>query len=241
MIFNLFKSKLTLKELIPEGFIDIHSHILPGIDDGAKDLKESLKLISEMKKLGFNKIIGTPHTYPGLYDNTNESIIESFNFLKSTELKINIDFASEYLVDISLNTKSENKTILCLKDNFILLEFSFVSVPNNLYEIIFKLQIEGYKVILAHPERYKYLYNSLENFIKLKKHGCFFQLNLFSTIGYYGNEVMKYADKLLKYDLIDFVGTDIHNITQVDLFSKEIQIKEIEKLKEAIGSNSIFK
>ena len=78
MIFNLLKSKPTLKELIPEGFVDIHSHILPGIDDGAKNIKESLELIEKMNEMGFSKIIGTPHTYPGLYENTNESIKKSF-------------------------------------------------------------------------------------------------------------------------------------------------------------------
>ena len=78
MIFNLFKAKPTLKELIPNGFVDIHSHILPGIDDGAKNIEESIKLISEMKKMGFSKIIGTPHTFPGLYENTNETIKKSF-------------------------------------------------------------------------------------------------------------------------------------------------------------------
>ena len=81
MIFNLFKSKPSLKELIPNGFVDIHSHILPGIDDGAKDLKNSINLIEEMKKMGFSKIIGTPHTYNGLYNNTCDTIEKSFNKL----------------------------------------------------------------------------------------------------------------------------------------------------------------
>ena len=84
MIFNLFKAKPTLKELIPDGFVDIHSHILPGIDDGAKNIEESLSLIYQMKEMGFSKIIGTPHTYPGLYDNTNESIKSSFDLLKKS-------------------------------------------------------------------------------------------------------------------------------------------------------------
>ena len=100
MIINLFRSKPTLRELIPDGFVDIHSHILPGIDDGSKNVKESLDLIFEMKKLGFSKIIGTPHSYPGLYDNTKESIKISFNKLKK-ELpeNINVDYASEYMLE----------------------------------------------------------------------------------------------------------------------------------------------
>ena len=78
-MFSIFrKKKIKLKELIPKGYVDIHSHILPGIDDGAKTINDSLKLISKMKDMGFGKIIGTPHTYPGLYENTSDSIKNSF-------------------------------------------------------------------------------------------------------------------------------------------------------------------
>ena len=100
MIFNLFKSKPTLKDLIPEGFVDIHSHILPGIDDGAKNIEDSLVLISEMRELGFSKIIGTPHTYPGLHDNTKKTIKDSFEKLKNNKPdKIQLGYASEYMLD----------------------------------------------------------------------------------------------------------------------------------------------
>ena len=113
MIFSLFKSKPTLKELIPEGFIDIHSHILPGIDDGAKNIEESLILISEMKKLGFSKIFGTPHTYPGLYNNTNQTIFESYS--KITNSTVNIEYASEYMIDKSIIEMAEKDLLLGLK------------------------------------------------------------------------------------------------------------------------------
>ena len=120
-MFNLFKTKPTLAELIPKGFVDIHSHILPGIDDGAKNIEESIKLISEMKKNGFSKIIGTPHTYEGVHDNTNESIKNSYNLLKKDlKIRIDIEYASEYLLDNSLLKKIENKTLLCLKKNMSL-------------------------------------------------------------------------------------------------------------------------
>ena len=107
MIFNLFKSKPSLKELIPDRFVDIHSHILPEIDDGAKNVKESLVLISEMKQMGFSKIIGTPHTYPGLYDNTNYSIENSFNKIsKKIDSDVEVSFASEYMLDKQLIEKA---------------------------------------------------------------------------------------------------------------------------------------
>ena len=140
MIFNLFKSKPTLKDLIPKGFVDIHSHILPGIDDGAKTEKESVELILKMKELGFVKIIGTPHTYPGLYDNTNDSITKSYEKLKNKEIKnVKIDYASEYMIEKSLIEKARNKSLLCIKDNFVLIEMSFISAPMGLYEILYEI------------------------------------------------------------------------------------------------------
>ena len=242
MICNLFKSKPTLRELIPEGFIDIHSHILPGIDDGAKDVNESKELIEGMKNLGFSKIIGTPHTYSGIYDNTNESIKNSFKKIK--ELSINnilIGFASEYMLEKSIIEKSENNSLLCLKDNHILVEMSYISKPTNLYEILFQIIHNGYRPILAHPERYRFIQNNFKEYYKLKKVGCLFQLNLLSSTNYYGKEVAKVSDKLLENNLIDFVGSDIHRKAHIEYFNKSINIKNIEKLQSAIIANEFFR
>ena len=116
MIFNLFKSKPTLKEIIPKGFVDIHSHVLPGIDDGAKDIKESIELLKGMKKLGFSKVIGTPHTYPGLYNDSANSIKKSFMEIESYNVEnIEIDYASEYFVDNYLIEKAEKKNLIISK------------------------------------------------------------------------------------------------------------------------------
>lgn len=242
MIFNLFKSKPTLIELIPEGFVDIHSHILPGIDDGAKNIEESLLLISEMKKMGFSKIIGTSHTYPGLYNNTNESIKNSFNKLvKNMNVEnINIDFGSEYMIDESLIIKSRNKDFLCIKDNYVLLEMNFISEPIGLYEIIYEICINGYIPVIAHPERYLYIENKFSIIEKLKNMGCKFQLNLLSTVGSYGIQVTKFSDKLLNMNYIDFVGSDIHNTKHIKMFEDKIKISEIGKLEEIMKNNSFY-
>ena len=235
MIFNLFKSKPTLKELIPKGFVDIHSHILPGIDDGAKNVKESLKLISEMRKMGFSKIIGTPHTYPGLYNNTNESIKNSYEaMLKNVKgndlMEVDLYYASEYLVDKSLIRKMENKELICLKESYLLVETNFMALSDGFFEIIFELKLKGYKIILAHPERYLFIKNNNKLISKLKKVGCKFQLNLLSITGYYGKEVLKISEKLIKNNLIDFVGSDIHNINHIYQFGKKIKINNHQNL-----------
>ena len=242
MIFNLFKSKPSLKELIPNGFVDIHSHILPGIDDGAKNIFESLKLISEMEKLGFSKIIGTPHTYEGVHNNTNKSIKSSFNQVeKNLNKNIKIDYASEYMLDNTLLEKISNKSLLKLKDKYVLVEMSYLFAPNNLYEIIFELQSNGYIPVLAHPERYSFLFNDPKEYNKLKKVGCKFQINLLSSIGYYGLEVKNMTDSLLNKNFVEFAGSDIHNLKHIQGFDKKIKIRNIKKLQEVMEFNKIFR
>ena len=241
MIFNLFKSKPTLEKLIPEGFVDIHSHILPGIDDGAKNIDESISLISKMKKIGFSKIIGTPHVYEGVHNNTKESIESSFDELNKNDLKkVKVSYGAEYMLNNSIIKKAANKSLLCLKDSFVLVEMSYIAAPKQLYEIIFELIHNGYMPIIAHPERYRFYHNNFKNYEKLKKYGCKFQLNLFSLTNYYGKDVMSVSEKLLKMEMIDYVGSDIHNVKQINNFYDLVRISSISKLEKAMENNKIF-
>ena len=233
MIFNLFKSKPTLKDLIPKGFIDIHSHILPGIDDGAENIEESLRLITEMKKLGFSKIIGTPHTYPGLYDNTNNSIKKSYEKVsKKLNSEIKLNYASEYMIDGSLINKANERSLLCVKKNLVLIELSYLSESNKFSEIIFHLFLNNYIPILAHPERYNYW--NKKKLLNVKKKGVKFQLNLLSITGYYGKEALHKANFLLENNMIDFVGSDIHNQKHINEFYSKIKINKTKKLEEVL-------
>lgn len=244
MIINFFKSKPTLKQLIPSAFVDIHSHVLPGIDDGAKNIEESLTLISEMKKMGFSKIIGTPHIYPGLYDNNNESIMGSFEKIKSElKIKISLDYSAEYMLDDSLIEKATQKKLLTIKKNHILLELGFVYPPNYVFEIMFELQTMGYQIILAHPERYFFLHKNYELVKKLKKLNCKFQINLLSSTGYYGKDVVKFTDKLLKEKLIDYTGSDIHNINHINHINNgaKVKLKNIKAFEEVLCANEELK
>tara|TARA_Y100001954_G_C15824517_1_gene611566 strand:+ start:1184 stop:1927 length:744 start_codon:yes stop_codon:yes gene_type:complete len=242
MILNLFKSKPILKEIIPKGFVDIHSHILPGIDDGPKKLKQSLGLISRIENLGISKIYATPHSYPGLYNNTNETIIKSYNrlinFKDNFDIKIN--YSSEYMIDNSLIKKASEKSILTLSKNYVLIEMPLIGEPNNLHDIIFELNINGYRCILAHPERYIFYENKLKSFEKLKKIGCQFQLNLLSIIGKYGKSTVELTKHLLKNDMIDFIGSDFHSEIDVNLCDYKRSIlnyKEIDRLSKIFENN----
>ena len=241
MIFDLFKSKPTISEIIPKGSVDIHSHILPGIDDGPKNAKSSIILIDEMKKLGYKKIIGTPHSYKNIHDNTSESIKASFNLIEKKVNNVSLKYASEYYLDFDfINRIGDN--LLCIKDKMILVETNLINHSPNFFEIIFDLIMSGYKPIIAHPERYLYFKDN--HYKKLKNMGCLFQINLLSLTEYYGNEVMKRSNLLIKNNLIDFTGSDIHNINFITAM-KKLKIKlsknNIKLIEEKIKkTNEIF-
>lgn len=244
-MLSLFKSKSNtiLADLIPAGFLDIHSHLLPNIDDGAKNIDDTLFLISEFKKLGIEKCITTPHIMSHVWENTSENILQNLeNTKKSIDrtTSFKMTAAAEYMMDERFVKLFQTEKLLTLKDNFVLVEMSYPNMPLNLYEIIFELQVAGYKPILAHPERYNFLHTKTDEFTKLKKAGCYFQLNLLSSTGYYGENVAKCADYLLKNSLIDFAGSDVHHSKHIDSFYKKIVLKNVSILKEVIQNNSFF-
>ena len=241
MLFNLFKSKPTLKELIPEGFVDIHSHILPDVDDGPKNIEESLRLISSMKKLGFSKITATPHFYPGVYNNDEKFIMSNFkNIFEKEKVHIEISYAGEYMIDASLIKKAEKKELLCLKENLVLVETSYIAPPKNFLDIIFQIRINDYRPVLAHPERYRYLFNNLDFYKKLKDQNCLFQTNLLSCTGYYGQDVAGMTDILINKNYIDFVGSDIHSEKHVKSFENKILCKNTNEIEELIYNTKTF-
>ncbi len=221
-----FKKKdIPLTDFFSNDFIDIHSHLLPGIDDGAKDIEDSISLITKMASYGIKNFITTPHILGDVYPNTPEIIKNKLalvqNTLKERGLHdISINAAAEYMLDEQFSKILEAGNILTLKDNMILVEMSYFNAPYNLYEILFEIQLKGYKPVLAHPERYNFYHNDFENFYKLKKAGCLFQLNLLSLTEQYGKGVQKTAQKLIKENLYDFVGTDTHHHNHLNLLKK---------------------
>ena len=227
------KKNISLNELFPDGFVDIHSHLLPGIDDGAKDLKNSIELIKHLSSFGINNFITTPHVLGDVYPNSSHTIKNKLAEVQE-ELKklgltnINIRVAAEYMLDEQFAELLEKNDILTLKDDFILVEMSYFNAPFNLFDILFEIQMKGYKPILAHPERYNFYHNNFESYYKLKKAGCLFQLNLLSLTSQYGSNVQSISTKLLEEDMYDFVGTDTHHMGHLELL-EEIGTKKIKK------------
>ncbi len=220
---------------------DMHSHLIPGIDDGAKTLEKSVEYVVGLIDLGFQNIITTPHIMGDHYPNTPETILSGLEELKAALKKKNISIpisaAAEYFVDDYFIELLDSKTqLLTLPGNRILIEFSTFAPPSNGLEIIFRLKTMGYQPVLAHPERYAYYANQFDVFEKIKSAGCELQLNALSPIGHYGNLQKKLAHQLLKKGLIDFVGTDLHHGGHLDILRKSLKNKNLQFL-----TNSVFK
>lgn len=203
---------------------DIHSHLIPAIDDGSADMEASITMIKKFKELGFKKIITTPHTMCDYYKNTPETILggleEVRKELKAQHIDIEINAASEYNLDDGLSKLIDDKQILMIGDNYVLFELPFMSEPPNFQEIVFKFQTNGYKPILAHPERYSYWYDDFEKYEELKAKGILLQLNLLSLTGHYSPQTKKVAEKMVEANLIDAVGTDCHRIEHLHILEK---------------------
>ena len=243
-MFFFSKSKPVLKELI-EDYVDIHSHLLPGIDDGSKDLNMTIELIQSLKKIGFSQFTATPHIIKNIWDN-DKSQIEALLKTTSADLMdrgITDPFraAAEYMMDDSFSKLLKSEPLLTIKDNYILVEMSYINPPMQLYDILFEIRVAGYQPILAHPERYLFYHSNFDEYKKLKKAGCLLQLNLLSTVGYYGSNVANAAQQLLEKGMFDLTGSDVHHQNHIRSFDKKITVKATEALKEAIKNNNQFR
>jgi protein-tyrosine phosphatase len=195
--------------------VDLHSHLIPGIDDGAKTIEDSLALIRALHGLGYRKLITTPHVMSDLYPNGPENIREGLKALRQAikweGIEIEIEAAAEYMLDEMFSEKLETGQLLTLPGKRVLVEMSFVSPPMELDSLLFRIQSRGYQPLLAHPERYLFFKDNFSKYLELKERGCEFQLNILSLTGYYGKPVKDNAYRLLKEGLIDFLGTDLHH------------------------------
>ena len=215
-MLSLFRRKTKERPDLSGIVTDMHSHLLPGIDDGSPDTETSMELIHGLTDLGYQKFICTPHVLWDIFKNTRETITSAYNHLTSemnaNNMKNDIRFAAEYFLDYHIDELLELKQpLLTLKDNWVLVEFSFVSVPLDLKDKLFALQMAGYQPVLAHPERYSYLLRNKELYDELRSGGYLFQVNLLSFTGYYGKPAMELANHLLKNKYIDLLGTDLHH------------------------------
>ncbi len=232
-MFNLFKKTDPLGDFAFLS-IDMHSHLLPGIDDGAEDLEHSLKLIRALSRMGYDHLITTPHIMADLYPNTPDIIQEKLeevrSALKAEGMAVTLEAAAEYLMDEGFEALLEKEALLCMPGRRVLVEMSFISAPPKLDQYLFRMQTKGYRPILAHPERYLFLREDFKKYEALKERGCEFQLNLLSLTGYYGKPVRENAAELLKAGLVDYLGTDLHHDRHAQNLEAALQDRSIAKL-----------
>jgi tyrosine-protein phosphatase YwqE len=221
-----FSKKQKDVELDPLNFsvlkTDIHSHFIPGIDDGSPDMETTISLIKEMQRLGFKKVITTPHVMSDFYKNSSDIILKGLTDIRS-ELKVQninmeIEAAAEYYIDYDFEQKIGKEKFLTFGDNYILVELSFMEAPKNLFDIIFKLQLEGYKVVLAHPERYAFF--TMDDYKEIVNRGVLLQINWLSIIGYFSPQIEQKTKDLIAADMVNFIGSDCHNMNHAELYKK---------------------
>lgn len=215
--------------------VDMHSHILPGLDDGSETIEVSLNLLKEMENLGYRKLIMTPHIMGDFYKNTPEGIRQTLQELRTAAvkagIKLQLECAAEYYLDEWFVRKLEDgEELLTFGQNYLLFETSYINKPGNLQEIVFMMKAAGYQPVLAHPERYTYLYGRFEELVELRNDGVLLQLNLNSLAGYYSKGAKHVAEKLIRNKMVDLVGSDLHGMKHVQALRKVLQTKEIRQV-----------
>lgn len=214
---------------------DIHSHFIPGIDDGCKTLDDSVSLIRSMIELGFRKLITTPHIMSDFFQNTPETILPGLeklrNRLSQEFLHIELEAAAEYYLDDGfLKLLNQGNLLTFGAEKYLLVEVSYINYPENINHIGFDILSKGYTPVLAHPERYPYWGVKFEEYARLKSMGFLFQLNTNSLSGYYGPEVKKTAEKLAAENMIDFIGSDTHHDKHITALRQSLKSKHLAAL-----------
>lgn len=215
--------------------VDVHSHLIPAIDDGIQTIEDGLDILREMEALGYEKVITTPHTMPGSFDNTPEIILSGLETMrtaiKEAGINITMEAATEYYMDDVFLAKLENdEPLMTFGANYVLFETGFLSPPPFIKEAIFLMNIKGYKPVYAHPERYEYLIQDKNMLEEMLDRSVIFQLNLASLAGGYGKPVQKFAEKLIDMKAIGLVGTDCHHMGHIEALKKTLQGKYFQKL-----------
>jgi len=227
---NLFGKKTSsIRSLAQLEFleVDMHNHLLPGIDDGSNSVQQSLHYIEELQRLGLKKFICTPHIMAGVHQNTKFSIEHAKDSLvaglKKSGNDVDIFGAAEHMIDENLSLLIRENELCVMPGGYVLIEMSYLSESKALFHTILNIQKLGYKPILAHPERYNYYHSNFNIYKQIKDAGCLLQLNLLSLSRYYGVDVKAIAMTLLKSGMYDFVGTDLHHQRHLDALKNIVE------------------
>jgi len=239
-LFNIFRKKNKRLETPVDLSLlgcDIHSHLIPNIDDGSKSIEDSVNMITEFYDLGYKKIITTPHIMGDAYRNTPEIILGGLEnvkrALKENNLPVGISAAAEYYLDFDFERKLDEEKLLTFGNNYLLFEISYLNPPDNMYHVIFKMQTMGYKPVLAHPERYNFWHSDFETYESIADKGVLLQLNINSLSGYYSQGTKKIAELMIEKNMISLLGTDCHHEGHINLMKQVVYEPHLQKLMES--------
>ena len=217
---------------------DIHNHLLPGVDDGFQSEGDSLEAISLMSAGGMGQFVFTPHLNPEVYPDSDEEFLRvrynEFHSKIPSEWGVTTHLAAEYMIVPGFENRIDHQdTLLRQPGGELLIEMSYLYRSNNLEETVFRLNLNGIRPILAHPERYLYMSGELKDFERLRDMGCALQLNLMSLTGCYGEESRSIMYYLLENNFYDFCATDLHGLGQLkqimDFDEKSLEAGRLEK------------
>jgi tyrosine-protein phosphatase YwqE len=214
--------------------VDMHSHFIPGIDDGAATMEDTIALLQAMQDLGYRKVITTPHVMSDYYKNTPEIILGGLEKVREAAkhhgLTLEVEAAAEYNLDADFEEKINKKELLTFGGNHVLIEMPFMQEPPNVKDMVFKLIMAGYRPVMAHVERYPFWHQQYEKITEMRERGALLQLNINSLSGYYGPVVKKVAERLIDDEVIDLVGSDCHHLNHVQLMRQCLTESSLHKL-----------
>jgi len=214
--------------------VDIHSHLIPSIDDGAKDMERAIELILDLKGMGYKKLITTPHV-SDMFPNSSKTILDGYHTLKveleKRKIEIEIEVAAEYYADDTFEKLLKNRDILTFgEQKYLLFELSYFTIPRDLDSMIHEIKMAGYTPVLAHPERYTYLHNSIDKYAHIKSLGVLFQINLNSLVNYYSEDITQVVKQLILQGMVDFIGSDTHHRRHTDFLRKSLNSSLYKKI-----------
>jgi tyrosine-protein phosphatase YwqE len=236
-MFNLFKKKHEPRPIFAALGTDMHCHLVPQVDDGSKCIEESIECLQTLQAVGYNKVIITPHFQHPRFPNDEDDIVRRYEEVKkrAIEAGITLEFGGiggEYRIDSGFAKRLENPRFLLVGGKYVLVEFSLHQQMMGCDEMIFDMQMKGYEVILAHPERYPYLSVGSSRMEQLKNQGVFFQVNALSLGGFYGDEAKRRAFTMLEEGIVEFMGTDTHNALYAQALTDLSRNRKVEKVLE---------
>lgn len=205
--------------------IDIHTHVLPGIDDGAQDISESLEILQALADQGVTELVATPHIISGVYENSreiiNEKIIEVQDLIREHQLNIVLHAGAELYCEPDVVSKVIKEDLTLAQSNYVLIETALQRFPDNFEEILFNFQQEGFRPIIAHAERFSPFMNNIDYLLTIVNREIYVQMNSGSILGVYGNAVKDLALKMLDIGCVHVIASDVHGLKKRPILMKD--------------------